>query len=267
MQRRAAAIYTVLFVVIAAGAYTMIGTAQEPTVSLQNPDHSLGVGQSVDINDRTYTVTSIQDGSARLAWVNESAEYTETWSNGSTVTLDETDFTVIVAEGEEPTSATLQEVQELGEDVTTVETGGTTYVVIESGGEQVLVPRSDYLRQEQGEPARRTVAVGDQLAYQNNTVTVARVLSGGVELEWVAPRENIVRMSEGDVVTLNGQEFVTHFPDANTLELSTDVEAYNTQVQTVDTYHERINGLWGVSILSGLGAMLTLAMAFMPSRY
>jgi hypothetical protein len=245
----------------------MIGVAQEPSVGIDNPTHSLSEGQSVTVNDRVYTVSSIDGETAQLTWVDEEAEHSELWENGSDVTIGETEFTVRIDPGEDPTSATLVEVQTVGENVTTVEMDGSSYVVIETDGQQVLIPEREYVREQQGEPERRAVAEGDSFEYQDQTVTVQSIASGGLTIEWQAPEENTVRVSEGDVVDLNGQEFVGHFPDATTLDLSTDISSYTQQVEVLETYHERINGLWGVSILSGMGAVLTLAVAFLPSRY
>jgi hypothetical protein len=76
-----------------------------------------------------------------------------------------------------------------------------------------------------------------------------------------------VDASEVDRVTLNGREYIAHFPNNRTLELSSDVQAYERQVEIRDTYDERINGLWGVSILSSLAVVLLLAFAYLPSRY
>ncbi len=60
---------------------------------------------------------------------------------------------------------------------------------------------------------------------------------------------------------------MAHYPDESTLVLDSDVEAYQQEVAVVDKYQERINGLWGVSILSGLSALLLLSLSYLPSRY
>ncbi|NIS28670.1 MAG: hypothetical protein GWN07_01110, partial [Actinobacteria bacterium] len=75
------------------------------------------------------------------------------------------------------------------------------------------------------------------------------------------------RLSEGDQIELGGTTYVAHYPDESTLVLDSDVEAYQQEVAVVDKYQERINGLWGVSILSGLSALLLLSLSYLPSRY
>lgn len=267
MQRRAAAIYATFFILIAAGSYAMIGVAQEPTISLENPDHSLSVNDTVTVNGRTYTVSSFDDGSAELVWTNRSARYTESWDAGSTVTLSGTEFSVLVDANATPADVDLIEVRTVPENVSTVEQNGTTYVIQEEDGRKVLVPRDEYLVQEYGIPVTRRFTVGDRFSYDNNTVTVRSITQSQVTIAWTAPRNNTVTASEGANVTLNGRQFVAHLPDARTLELESDYRAYAEDVRVVETYQERINGLWAGTILSGLTAVVLLGLAYMPSRY
>lgn len=265
MQRRAAAIYTVFFLLIAAGSYAVIGVAEEPSVSVDGPQYNQG--ETLTVSGRTYTVSSISEDRARLTWVNESARNTETWENDSTITLDGTDFRVIVDRAPEPTAFELREEQPLGENVSTVETGGTTYVVIETDGERDFVPKSEYLTDRYGEPEVRSLEQGDQLEYQNNTVEISSVTNESVTLAWTAPAENTVTMGEGDNVTLVDTTYVAHIPSQGTLQLSTDIAGYQREFRTVDKFQERMNGLWGVVYLSSTAAILLLGFAYLPSRY
>lgn len=266
MQRRAAAVYAAFLIVLAAGAYAAIGVAEEPTVTVENPDYTLSVGEAADIGDRTYTAATVGDGSGDLVWVNESARQTETWENGSTVAIGGTEFTVAVEPGEEPSSFALREVQPLGENVTTVEVDGAEFVVVDGDDERSLVPRDEYLRDQHGEPETRRLSVGDSLDYQNQTAEVSGVATDGVTVAWTEPAENTISVSEGSVVELGGQEYVAHF-EGNAVQLSTDIAAYERQVELMTRFQERINGLWGVSILGSLAAILLLGMAYLPSRY
>lgn len=267
MQRRAGAIYAAFFIVLAAGAYGTIGVAQEPTVTIQNPDYSLTEGETVMISDREYRAADFNEASAQLVWVEADAEFTVTWENGSTVTLDGTDFTVRTDVSTDPPSATLTEVQELDENVTTTEIDGETFVVVHADGERRLVPRADYLRDQQGPPEVREFDEGDRVDYQGNRTVASSITNDSVTLTWTGPRNNSVDVQHASVVTLGGQEFIAHFPDASTLELSADIDGYRSQEATIDTYHERISGLWGVTIVSGLAALLVIGLAYLPSRY
>lgn len=291
MQRRAAALYAAFFIVIAAGAYGMFGVAQEPGISLQNPDHTLSQGQEITVNGLTYTANAVEGGQAELAWTNMSARFTETLdasrvefsddaptdeqarliaANGDvpTATIDGSDFRVVVkATGGEPTTFALVEAFVIPDNVTTQTVDNRTYVVVQEPGGPSLVSLAAWIQNNLGEPATRSYTTGDSLQYQNATTTVEAVSNESVTLRWTGARENTVSIEEGDTVTLNGREFVAHFPDPGTLELSRNIRAYERQVEVQESYDERINGLWGVSLLSGFAAILLLGAAYLPSRY
>lgn len=358
MQRRAAAIYAAIFILVAAGAYVVIGVAEEPAVTVDDPAYSLAPGDTVTpADDRTYTVAAVQAGTnegndlraADLTWVNETARYTASiehnatvpaaavvWSdqtarstatieNESMVTVGGTEYRLVVAAGETPSSFTLvgnEEDQTVStgdtlrfrgeqatvtritsdgvtlawgepyrltvenatvptsftltqdfnvsarlaedpavEDQTVTRSDGKEYVVYESNGSTQLL--SAYLP----EPEVHVVREGEELRYDGNETTVAAVNNESVTLAWTGPRTNTLSLSQGDRTTFGGTEYVAHFPDNSTLALTADVDAYEAEVAAVETYHERINGFWGISIISGLAAVLLLGTAYLPSRY
>ena len=357
MQRRAAAIYAAFFLVVAAGAYGAIGFAQEPTVTVDDPAHSLSSGGTLTADGRTYTVGSVQAGtnegndlrSVDLSWVNQSARYTAelehnstvpptdvvwegqtarqsaTLLNESTVTVGGTDYRLVVASGESPSEFTLQagessQTVALGDTiayegeqatVTAIDTRSVRVVwgesyrltveeaadptsftltqefnvskrlaedpavedqtVTRADGERYVVyaengstrPLSEYLP----EPDTRTVSEGDTLRYRTNETRVESVSNTTVTLAWTGPRTNSLSLQEGATTTLGGTEYVAHFPDNSTLELTTDVRGYEGEVAAVEKYHERVNGFWGISIISGLAAVLLIGAAYLPSRY
>lgn len=357
MQRRAAAIYAAFFILVAAGSYAVIGVAQQPTVTVDDPDHSAAAGDQLTLDGRTYTVGEIQSGtnegnslrSTELTWVNQSAQYSAevannstvppddvqwedqtaresaTFENGSTVTVGGTDYQVVIAGGESPSEFTLDagdsnQTYAVGDSLTyqgnqanvtqitssqvTVVWGEPYRVLAESGDdpasftfrqefnvskrlaedpavENETITRADGnryvvyrdngstqpLQEYLPEPETRQFSEGDRLQYRNNETTVANVSNESVILEWTAPRTNTVSLEEGGTTTLGGTEYVAHFPDNSTLELTSDLEGYNRETAAVATYHERMNGFWGISILSGLAAILLLAAAYLPSRY
>lgn len=267
MQRRAAAIYATLFIVLAAGAYGTIGVAQAPSVGIANPDYSLTEGDTVTIGGTEYRVDTVQESSAELIWVESGVDFSETWENGSTVTIDETDFTVRTTTSTDPPSATLTEVQELDENVTTTEVDDEVFVVVQQDGERRLVPRSEYIRQVQGPPATRSFDEGDRVDYQGERTVASSITNESVTLTWTGPQNNTERIQHGDVTTLGGQDYIAHISEGSTLELSRDIDSYQAQVAALAKFNERINGLWGVSIISGLAAILILGLAYLPSRY
>ena len=82
MQRRAAAIYVVFFVVIAIGAFSLLTVAEEPDVSVEGENYSSG--DTLDIGDQAWTV-NVSEGSGELSRVNESVRFTTSFANNSTL--------------------------------------------------------------------------------------------------------------------------------------------------------------------------------------
>jgi hypothetical protein len=266
MQRRAAAIAVALFLVFAAGSYTLIGAAQQPDVSLDDPDYSISEGEERTIAGTSYTFSSVSEGSATATWDNESARYTETWSEGDTVAVDDQNYSVAGLNASEGVFE-LREVQEV--DRETIEQNETTYVVIEEGENRTLVPRDSYLPEQDV----LEFAVGDDVAYDSNAdneTVVASVTDSEVTVEWFAPGTFELEFSEGENTSVEGTEYLAHVETSGgspVLELTTDYENYHSDVAAQETFHERTNGLWGVVILSTLAAALLVMLAYLPSRY
>jgi hypothetical protein len=280
MQRRAAAIYAVVFVLIGTASYTLIATAERPHVSFEDPDHELAQGDTVDVDGRTYTVASISAESSgggevtrsgELEWTNESARYTETWENGSTVTVDGTEYAVRPATGEGPSAFDLVRTQNRSAilrddpdaDNETVTRNGVEYVVVSQNDTGQLVPADEYFP----EPESTRYQEGDQFQYQNNQVTVERVTNTSVELAWTAPRTTAVELTDEANATLAGQQYFVYFPDNSTVVLESDYSVYQEQVDDIDRFTTHRNGLWGVTVVSGSVTVLLIGIAFLPSRY
>ena len=264
-MKRAAAVYIAFFLVVSAGAYAMIGAAQQPTISVENPDRELRANQTFTENGRQYTVTSVSGTSAEAEWTNRSATYTNTWDNNSTVTLgNNVTYRVLIPNRSDVSSFTLREVQNVTEP--TITQNGTTYVVLQDGQNRTLVPVDEYLPQ----PETRQFNEGQTFRFQGNRTTVSNVTSDAATLTWTAPRTNTVSFSEGGVVNLNGNQYIAHFATNQqgnaTLQLSTDQQAYREQTAAIAEFHERIAGLWGVSIIAALGAMFLIMLAYLPAR-
>ena len=141
---------------------------------------------------------------------------------------------------------------------------GTDYVVLPN---RTLVPVNDYRDRAYGPAETRTLAAGDTFDYRGNATTVATVTDGAATLEWTAPAARSEEVSEGDTVDLAGDTYVAHFSNPRTLVLDSDLEAYEAELAVQDTYDERINGLWGVSLLSTIAVVLLLGLSYLPSRY
>ncbi|RLM53277.1 hypothetical protein DVK02_13875 [Halobellus sp. Atlit-31R] len=282
MQRRAAAIYVALFIVIGAASYSLVATAQAPHVEFESPDYELTQGDQFQAGGQTYSVSSITTseqggghGSAattvvegELQYTNQSARYTATWENNSTQSFDGLEWRVLAGSGEEPTTVTLrEEINEtaiLQDDPTVSEElvtqNGTRYVV-RNGSE--LVAASEYFP----EPRTQTFAEGDTLQYEGNASTVDSVTTSEVTLAWTAPRTNTVGVSQHSNVTLGGQTYLAHFPDQSTLQLTQDFESFRQQNAEIDQFTLHKNGLWGVSLTSFLTVVFLVGFAYLPSRY
>jgi hypothetical protein len=90
------------------------------------------------------------------------------------------------------------------------------------------------------------------------------------ELAWTSDSgEQTVELSEGGNVTLaNGETYFAHFPNETTVQV-TSADQYGEYTATLsdqDYFKERMNGFWGISILSGMAAVLMLGMAYLPVR-
>ncbi len=288
MQRRAAAIYVAFFIVLGAASYSVIATATAPTVEFDNPDHRLSQGDQFSVDDRQYTASSISaeasggggghggggasvTRSGELSWTNDTARYTQTWEHNATVTYQNETYRVLVEDADDPASfqlieqinrtAILQEDSAVEGETVTV--NGTEYVVRQDDDGRTLTPTSEYFPT----PGSTNYAEGDSLRFQGNTTTVAGVTGEGATLAWTAPRTNTVGVDNEANVTVNGQQYFAYFPDNSTLVLESDYGVYQRQTNEMDTYHEHVNGLWGVSIVSFSTAIVLLGMAYMPSRY
>jgi hypothetical protein len=276
MQRRAATVYAVLFLVLAAGSYSLIGVAQEPGIDLQGETYA--ENDTLTVNDMEYTVASVSDGEGTLERVNESARYTATWANNTTTQLDGTTYRVLIPNESDPGQFTLREQFNLSENTSTVTQDGTEYVVVnQSDGNRSLVPVEEYKRQQFGEPETRQYAEGDTFQYEGNQTTVSNVTIDEATLEWTAPRTVSTSLAEGDNVTLgpanDGRTFVAHFlnetvdgEQTTVVQLSPDAGTYQSQVNEINDFDERINGLWGIVILSGLTVFLLIGLAFLPNK-
>jgi hypothetical protein len=285
MQRRAATAYVLLFLVLGAGSYGLIATAQPPEVTFDDPDHRLSAGDRFAVDDRRYTVASVsaEEGSgdhgggtsvtyaATLRWTNDSATYTETWAPGDAVTAGGFAGEVEVANASDPTAFTLVDrvnrtavlAADPDADNETVTRNGEEFVVVTEGNTTRLVAADEYFPA----PETRTFAEGDRFAYAGNRTTVGNVTSDGVPVSWTAPRTNEVELSQRSNVTLAGQTYFVYFAGEDEVVLESDYSVYAEQAAAVDSYTETENGLWGVTILSGVSAALLIGLAFLPSRY
>jgi hypothetical protein len=360
MQRRVAAIYFALFLVLGAGAYSVIAVAQQPTIDVEG--EPLAAGDSVTVNGEQFTVASISEENAsdgggttivgQLATTNDSYVYSATLANGSGLSPGNSswpgkaaEFTATIDDGQTVAFNGSQQTANISAGTFALENeagnrtesfsagdsfpyeGNTTTITNVSDTAATLVwgdnyevvianvsapdefravqqfnvterlqddpevenqvfqgddgrfvryrngttqPLADYL------PARDSArfAEGDTLTFRAgsgvsapaNETTIANVSTGGVLLEWTGSRTTTTELTEGSNVTLAGEQRVVHFRDSSTLILSDEVVGYRDQVRTQNYFEERMNGLWGISILSGFAGIVIIGLAYLPSR-
>ncbi|WP_332897761.1 MULTISPECIES: hypothetical protein [unclassified Haladaptatus] len=281
MQRRAAAIFAVFFVVAGAGAYGLIATAEQPHIKLDSPTY--GMNDTVTVGDRTYTVTKIaleESGggghgggggasyAGELQWTNQSAEYTAELANNSTVPYNDGTYRVLVPNGTNVSSFALHQefnvTQRLAADPAvdneTITRNGERYVVYSENESLRLL--SEYLP----DPDTQEFQTGDQIQYQNNSTTVKSVSSSGVTVDWFAPKTNTIELSQGGNVTLSGESYVANFVSEEEVQLSPNYDEFAAQEHEITEFEDTINGLWGVTILSLLSVIFMVTFAYLPNK-
>jgi hypothetical protein len=109
----------------------------------------------------------------------------------------------------------------------------------------------------------------DSFERAGNRTTITNVSNTSVVLEWTAPRTNTLSTSNNQNISLNGQPYVVHFKNNDTVLLGEGQaarEQLRESIRTNDRFHERINGVWGVTIGSGSVLVLLIALAFLPRK-
>jgi len=185
MQRRAAAVSAAVFLLIAAGAYSFVGFAEQPSVEV-DAERTLSAGDILTVGGTEYTVTSIDDGSASIEWTNESARYTETLENGSTVPAAQ-----VAWDGQ-----TSRQTVTLENGSTVEYQGNESEIVVDSAESFVLAVGDD----------SESFETGDTLVYQGSEATVVNITAEAVTLAWGDPYRVLVG---DDGVTLRQEVNVT----------------------------------------------------------
>lgn len=279
MQRRAAAVYFALFVLIGAGtfAFIQVGTSQ-PDVRLDAP--VLATGDSITVAGEDYTLTGIETGAARtgtLEWTNQSAVATLELENGSTTPYDGDEFRVTIENRTDVSefrlveafnvSALLRADAAVENQLATI--NETEYVVYRAN--QSIVRLAEWLP----EPRRLgPFAEGDSIEDfptddGNVSVSVRSVTPAMTTLAWNAPANQSVELTEGSNVTLGGEAYFAHFTDDSHVQVANTAQhwdAYQAELSHEEAWFERHAGLWAVVIASFMTAVLLLAAAYMPVR-
>ncbi|WP_263020374.1 hypothetical protein [Natronobiforma cellulositropha] len=279
MQFRAGILYVVLFVVVAAGAYGVIATAESPEVTLSEAEatFALGEGDEFEVGGQVFNVSQLADGSGTVEHVDEEAVLDVEWDDGDSVPVEE-DLEYIleinqpeVADDEDeddasPESFTLREDYD-DEEYETVERADGLYVVVTENGSEELIHIDDF-----DEIDSQVYEVGDAIEfYDEETETqvegeVATIRAEVVVVEYVGELVTEFDLEHANTVTLEGEEFGVVFPGDGTVYLTDDLESFEGQLDDIETFEDRVQGLWWVVSLAGLTGTLIAGLAFMPAR-
>jgi hypothetical protein len=231
------------------GSFALLDDAGNETASFE-------VGDRLDYRGNATTVTEIGASSATVV---RGENYEVVIENAS----DPGEFRAVQSFN---VSQRLRDDADV-ENSTFTSEDGTEFVRYRNGSTQ---PLDEYLPT----PDERTFAEGDTLTFRAaedlsvpaNETTVVDVSGDRVLLEWTGSKTTTTELTEGANATLGGQVHVAHFPSSDRVVLSTDTGAYQDQIERQDYYKERMNGLWGISILSGLAGVFVIGLAYLPTR-
>lgn len=238
------------------------------TIQYQGNATTVEVGaNNVTLRAGPNTSTTVSVGGT-LAYQGHQATLTGT--SGSTATLEwADDYRVLIPNTSDPGEFTFRQEYNVSamlhedpavENETVTRADGNRYVVYTANGS--TAPLDEYL------PAaeRQTFAEGDSLTYEGNRTTVANVTNTTVTLSWSADRNRSVALAQDSNVTLGDRTFTAYYTSDDSVLLASDYQAYRNDLERINYYNERINGLWGVVDLGLAAALVVLAAAYLPVR-
>jgi hypothetical protein len=214
-----------------------------------NATATIAVNDTLAYRGNTTTVTSVTADEVTLVWGEPYRVDVENASDPKSFTMVQ-QFNVSARLADDPAV----------ENETITRDDGQRYVVYRSNGTTVRL--DSYLP----EADTASFEEGGALTVQDTEATIDNVSQSEVRLTWTAPRTNTVGIDEPGNVTLADQLFVATFPDGETLQLSEDVAGYQNELGRQDYFQERMNGLWGIIILSGLAAIFIIGLAYLPVK-
>jgi len=277
MQRRAVAVYVALFVLIGVASYTLMVTAEQPQVAVENPNFQLSSGDGFTVDGQSYTAATVEEvteegghGStsthreATLEWTVANVENTDDWAVGDTITVDEREWNVV------STSASSVTVEEAIDRTAILEADPAADNTTYSGdnGEFVLVDDERVPVSEYFDPATVTFTEGETVPYDGQQATIDTVTNESITVSWTADESNSQTLKTGDTITLaDNTTYTAYFTGPNTVELTDNAEGYQAAVSEQETFSQRVTGLRWVTFTAGFIAMLLIAFAFLPSRY
>ena len=277
MQRRAVAVYVALFVLIGVASYTLMVTAEQPQVAVENPNFQLSSGDGFTVDGQSYTAATVEEvteegghGStsthreATLEWTVANVQNTDDWAVGDTITVDGQEWNVVSTSA---SSVTVEEVIDRGA-ILEADPAADNTTYSGDNGEFVLVDDERVPVSEYFDPATVTFTEGETMPYDGQQATLDSVTNESVTVSWTADESNSQTLKTGDTITLaDNTTYTAYFTGPNTVELTDDAEAYQAAVSEQETFSQRVSGLRWITFTAGFIAMLLIAFAFLPSRY
>jgi hypothetical protein len=244
------------------GQYSVSVNASAPSVTLTNTanasmNSTYEQGDSFDYEGNEATVTSISSNAVTLVWGDD---YRVDIPNVTNMENVSTPPNVTMVQERNVTALAVQDPALYNETVTI---DGVDYVTYRDNDTNVRVV--EYF----GPLDTATFEVGDTLTYQGNETTIDSITVDAVTLTWPGQETNTIDLAEGGEFTVQGTQYFTHFPDADSAQiLPSDQywEEYQQDNAQISAYNERKAGLWGITELSLLAAIILLGTAFLPVR-
>jgi hypothetical protein len=212
------------------------------------------------------TVESVTSSNATLGW-----SFSETLTDGQEITFRD-QYTTLIANDSNASSLTLTRQRNLtnvleGDQRVENETlmrGDTEYVRFTDNSTQ---PLDEYI----DAPYTKTLVLNDTFFYlsENTTVEVSSIEPAAVSVTWPSPESQTVEFSQHANVTLNGQGYFIHFESNSSVQVLPASEYYGefrSDQTDINAFDQRINGLWGIVILSLLASIVLIAAAYLPNK-
>ena len=212
------------------------------------------------------TVESVTASNATVGW-----SFSETLTDGQEITFRD-EYTTFIANDSNTSSLTLTRQRNFtnvleGDQRVENETltrGDTEYVRFTDGS---TTPVDEYI----SEPYSKSFVLNDTFFYlsENTTVELSSVAPAAATVTWPNPTDETVELAPGGNVTLNGQAYFAHFTSNSSVQVLPAGEYYDEYTSDqadIDAYDQRINGLWGIVILSLLSSIVLVAAAYLPNK-
>lgn len=282
MQGRAAAVYGVVFLLVAAAASGYVVTADAPEPTMENPDpdkENLAEDDEFEVtNDagetRTYRVggTGEQRGqpTVTVIWTDPDAQATEDWEHAEEpgqpgVVYEGSEYYVrIPQDAEEPDAFVLQEAPPEDANVS---------LFVDDDGNWVVNDDGNYTNVEDYQGLQRLeVTTGESFEEGSEddvrTVTVEEITPEAVTVSWTEPVENEVLLRQTDSEELNGVPATVHVDDDG-VDVTTDeqeIDRYIVAHEDRELFQQRVDGLVGVAVLAFVSLLLLVPLSQLPRK-